>query len=206
MNKMRQAYNFLHLREVENKEEDEDEDKEKEEVIQPSLHGQPNMQQNVPLSNEKFEPVQDGNIPQNSEGITSGQYDALKGNGTEQVSFQNGNFNQVLGYPKIVSDKITSLTQTFVPLIEVALIELLGNNQMYQRETGECVLSFQNNQILISFNFIYVVNNFIGTDIDQAAIAHDANYVLNRIKPSGANITKCEISTEAGTINIMGTM
>jgi hypothetical protein len=203
MNKLRQAYNFLHLREVENQEED---DENKEEVIKSSLHGSPNLQQSVPLSNEKFEPVQDGNIPQNSEGITSGQYDALNSTGSEQVTFESGNFNQVLGYPKLVSDKITSVTQTLVPLIEVALIELLGTNQLYKRQIGQCALSFQNNNLMISFSFVYVVSNFIGTDVDMEALQHDSNYILNRIKPVGANITKCSIDTTDGQVVIQGTI
>jgi hypothetical protein len=198
---------YKHLMEADTAEEAEEKDeKNKEEIAKSSLHGNPDLNKQVPLSNDKFEPVQDGNIPQNSEGITSGQYDALNATGQEQIVFQNGNYKQVVGYPKLVQDKITSLTQTFVPLIEVALIELLGNSQMYQRQTGDVVMSFQNNQLAISFTFVYVVNNFIGTDIDLSAIQHDSNYILMKIKQSGANITKCEISTESGQITIMGSL
>jgi len=186
-------------------EEKEDEKKE-EEVVKTSQHGDPNKTAEVPLSDENFKPVQDGGIPQNSEGITQGEYDSLNGTGVEQVSFNQGNFNQVMGYPKLVNDKVVSLTRTIVPLIEIALIELLGSNQLYQRQSGQCNLSFQNNQLLISFAFTYIVNNFIGTDIEMEAIQHDSNYILNRIRPTHANITKCEIDTENGQVIIMGTI
>jgi hypothetical protein len=186
--------------------EDEQENKEEERVIQQSINGDPQVSEEVPLSDNKFVPVEDGNIPQNSQGITSGQYDALNGTGSDRVTFEQGNYNQVLGYPQLVTDKVSSLTRTLVPLIEVALIELLGNNQNYKRQSGQCAMSFQNNQLALSFSFIYVVAGWIGTDIAMEDIQHDSNYVLNRIRPVGANITKCEIDTESGTLTIMGTM
>jgi hypothetical protein len=186
--------------------ENEEEEKKKEEIIKQSQHGDPSKSAEVPLSNENFVPVSDGNIPLNSEGIISGQFDSLEGNGIQQISFNQGNYNQVLGYPQLIQDKVGSLTQTLVPLIEIALIELLGNNQLYQRESGQCNLTFQNNQIFLSFAFIYKVANFIGTDIETEAIAHDSNYILNRLRPTKANITKCEISTESGTVTIMGSI
>jgi hypothetical protein len=186
--------------------EDEQKEEEQEQIIQQSINGDGQVAEEVPLSDDKFVPVEDGNIPQNSQGITSGQYDALNGTGFENISFEQGNFNQVMGYPQLVSDKVASLTRTLVPLIEVALIELLGNNQNYKRQSGQCAMSFQNNQLALSFSFIYVVNGWIGTDIAMEDIQHDSNYVLNRIRPVGANITKCEIDTESGTLTIMGTM
>lgn len=188
------------IREADNQ-ENEDEKK-----IQQSVNGEPNASQSVPLSNEEFEPVEDGAIPQNSEGVVSGQFDNLNGIGNAQIAFKQGNYNQIMGYPQQISDKLSVFTQTFIPLIEVSLIELLGSNQLYQRESAQCMPSFQNNQMLLSGTLIYSVNNWIGTDIDQTAIAHDSQYVYNRIKPSGVNITKCEISTEAGTLTIMFTL
>jgi hypothetical protein len=189
-----------------NPEENIEEDEEKKKEAEVSAQGTPDMQQQVPLSNDKFVPVQDGAVPMNSEGITQNQYDALNPIGQDKVAFQQGNFNQVVGYPKLVQDKVTVLTQTLVPLIEVSLIELLGSNQMYQRQSGECAMSFQNNQVQISFSFVYVVNGWVGTDIDQMAIQHDSQFVYNRIRPAGAAITKCEINTTDGTLVIQGNL
>jgi len=190
----------MNIREADNPED------EKDKIIQQSLNGAPNTNQSVPMSNEEFEPISDGEIPQNSEGIVSGQFDNLNGVGNAQIAFKQGNYNQILGYPQQMSDKLVLFTQTFIPLIEVALIELLGTNQLYQREMAQCMPAFQNNQMLLSGTLVYSVNNWIGTDIDQNAIMHDSQYVFNRIKPSGVNITKCEISTESGTLTIMFTL
>jgi hypothetical protein len=185
---------------------DNEEDKKQEEIIRQSQHGDPDKTEQVALSDENFTPCSDGAVPQNSEGVTAGQFDSAAGNGQEQIVFNQGNFNQVMGYPKLVTDKVASLTQTLVPLIEISLIELLGSSQLYRRETGQCAISFQNNQLSISFTFIYIVNNFIGTDIDQESISHDANYILNKIRPTNANITKCSVDTGNGEVIVQGTI
>jgi hypothetical protein len=178
----------------------------KEQINLDSINGDPSQTPNATLSDENFVPVQDGGIPLNSKQMTNSQFEELNGTGNEQISFQQGNYNQILGYPKLISDKVSLLNQTFVPLIEIALIELLGSNQLYIRNSGTCALSFQNNQISIAFTFVYMVNGWVGIDIDRDSIAHDSLYVFNKIKPVGANITQCSIDTESGQLIIQGTI
>lgn len=179
---------------------------EDEKIIQNSVSGQEGYSDKTPLSNEKFEPINDGNIPQNSEGITSGEYEALENVGSSDLSFEEGNFNLLKEWPELLNSKIALLNQTFIPLVEVSLIELLGSSSLYQRKFGQCAVAFNNNQASISFSFIYSVSNWIGIDIDLPAIQHDSNYVLNKIRPVGANITKVEIDTTEGTLTIAGTI
>ena len=160
-----------------------------------------------PLTDEKFVPQQDGAIPQNAAGITRGQYDALDPVGQASVGFEQGNFDQILGLPQVVSSKISQIVQTFLPLVEVALVELLGNNTLYKKSAGQFNPSFdQKGQISIGFNLVYQVELWIGQDIEMEAIKHDATYVLNKIKPCKANITRCEIDTTEGTLIIQGTL
>jgi len=173
-----------------------------------SFVDKPLDQDNQPvLTDEKFMPVQDGAVPQDSQGITQGQYDALDPIGNAQIKFAQGNYQTVMGLPKVINDKTAQLTQTLVPLIEVAMIELLGSNSMYKRAVGQCQPAFDNQgKISIEFTFQYSVESWIGMDIDVTAIQHDANYVLEKIKPCKANITKCEIAVDEGTLTIMGTI
>jgi len=180
---------------------------EKDERQQPFVPQQLGPQDQPAMTDEKMQPVQDGAIPQNSQGITQGQFDALDPIGNAEIKFEQGNYQTILGLPKVVSDKTAQLMQTFVPLIEVSLIELLGSNSMYKRSMGQCQPSFDNQgKISIEFTFQYQVEQWIGQDISLEAIQHDANYILNKLKPVKANISKCEINVTDGSLTIMGTI
>jgi len=159
------------------------------------------------LTDEKMMPVRDGDIPQNAAGVTQGQFDALDPVGTPDLAFAQGNYNQMVGLPQLVGQKIAQLTQTLVPLIEVAMIELLGSNTMYRRQLGQCMPSFdQAGNMVIGFTFQYFVEHWVGQDVDLQAIQHDSNYILSRVQPSGANLTKCEIDCGEGALTIMGSI
>ena len=168
----------------------------------PNPMGQNNQ---PPLTDEKFTPVQDGMIPQDAKGITKGQYDALDPTGNVNIKFESGNYHTIMGLPQLVGDKVASLAQTLVPLIEVSLIELLGDNSMYKRALGQCQPAFDNNgKISIEFTFQYLVGSWITTDINLEALQHDSNFVLDRIKPAGSQISKCEVDCKSGTLTICG--
>jgi len=159
------------------------------------------------LTDEQLTPVRDGAVPQNAEGIASGQFDALDPVGNAEIKFNQGNYQTIMGLPKVAADKVAQLVQTLVPLLEISMIELLGANNLYQRALGQCMPSFDSQgKMGIEFTFQYIVEQWIGQDIDQQAIQHDANYVLERIKPVKANITKCEINVGEGTLIVMGSI
>ena len=159
------------------------------------------------LKDEKMMPVKDGDVPQDSSGITSDQFDALDPVGNAEIKFNQGNYQTIQGLPQVTADKTAQLVQTFVPLVEVALIELLGSNSMYTRTLGQCQPGFdEKGQINIEFTFQYTIEQFIGQDIPLEAIKHDATYILEKIKPCKANVTKCEISTTNGVLTIQGTL
>jgi hypothetical protein len=166
----------------------------------------PNTPETIPpLKDPANIPVQDGAIPQDAEGVAAGTYDALDPVGNANIKFDQGNYNTITGLPKVTGDKVAELMQTFVPLIEVSLIELLGNSNQYQRRLAQCAPSFDNQgKLSIEFTFQYGVTSWIGQDIDKTAIQHDANYVLDKLRPVNATISKCEIDTGDGILTIMG--
>jgi len=159
------------------------------------------------LKDEKMMPVRDGDVPMNAEGITAGEYDALSPYGDGDIKFESGNWSQIMGLPQLVQQKVQQLTNTFVPLIEVAMIELMGDSKSYKRTMGSCAPSFdQQGNMSIGFTFQYTVNSWVGQDISQEAIQHDSVYVLERIKPTGVNISKTEIDTSDGVLTIQGSL
>jgi hypothetical protein len=211
-----QAYR-LHLREADDEEEEEKPEQLTQEEQEKRTETDPNSNSYVeapmtpdntpPIKDEAAIPVQDGAIPQDSQGIADGSYDPLDPIGNAEIKFAQGNFKTIAGLPQLVNDKTAQLMQTFVPLMEVGMIELLGNSQMYQRQLAQIQPSFDNQgKLSLEFTFQYVVQNWIGTDIDQESIKHDANYILEKIVPTKANVTKCEINCADGLLTIMGTL
>jgi hypothetical protein len=201
--------------------EDENEDEKEEKKTQDQLEKEaetstantpynenPNTPETIPpLKDQANVPIQDGAIPQDAAGIAAGSYDPLNPIGNAEIKFEQGNYNTIAGLPKVTADKVAELTQTFIPLIEVSLVELLGTSNNYQRTLAQCVPGFDNQgKINIEFTFQYTITSWIGSDIETTAIQHDANYILDKIKPVGANITKCEISVSNGLLTIMGSL
>jgi len=169
---------------------------------------QPLNNQNVPeLKDEKASPIHDGAIPQDSQGIATQAYDSLNPSGDATLQFQEGNYHTLLGLPKVAADKVAQLSQTLMPLVIVAMIELLGSSNQFIYRSAQCTPSFDTDgKMSIEFNFQFLVQNFIGQDIELEAIQHDANFILEKIKPCKANITKCEIDCSNGLITIMGSI
>lgn len=149
-------------------------------------------------------PIQDGQIPQDSQSIVNGSADAL-GLENIKVSFENGNYETFENLPNIISQKVTALCKTFIPLVEVALIELTGSSTQYKRTSALITPSFdQDSNLLVSFSLIYTVPGYIGVDFEYQDLQNDSQYIYDRIKPSNIKITKCEIDTSNGEITING--
>lgn len=152
------------------------------------------------LTDKDNQPIKDGNIPQDS---SSQKFDSLATPKIEN-DFKSGNFKDIVALPITIQKKTQTLAKTFVPLIDVALIELLGASNLFVKEEALITPTIDNNTLKFAFSFTYSVSAYIGTDIPVEAIKHDADYVLNRIKPAGLKITKCEIDTEEGKLLIRG--
>jgi hypothetical protein len=169
-----------------------------------NIENQDNSAQNPITSEVTNAPIQDGQIPQDSQAIADGSADAL-GLQNIEVEFEQGNYKQIKSLPVVVSQKISALTKTFIPLVEVALIELTGASTQYKRTSAIVTPSFdQESNLQISFTIVYTVPGYIGVDFEYNDLQNDSKYLYDRISPAGIKITKCEIDTSSGEITING--
>ena len=105
--------------------------------------------------------------------------------------------------PQQIMAKIATIQKTIMPLAEVALIELLGNNKAFKGENFNAVFNMLDNEPKFECNATYSVELFIGTDIEQADIQHDAKYILDRLQAvPNVQWNRCEISCTDGKVNL----
>ncbi len=131
------------------------------------------------------------------------QFDAINPEGEASISFESGNFNQLTQMPQQIMTKIATIQRTIMPLAEVALIELLGNNKAFKGESFNAVFNMLDNTPKFECNATYSVELFIGTDIEQADIQHDAKYILDRLQAvPNVQWNKCEIDCTDGKVNL----
>lgn len=134
---------------------------------------------------------------------TSNQVDALDPEGTASISFNNGNYNELSKIPNQIAEKSTTISRTIIPLIQVALIELLGNNKAYVGDTFNSTFTMEGNTPIFNVDLTFKVDGWIGNDVALSSISEDAKYVLNRINVvEGVHYTKCEIDCNTGNLNI----
>lgn len=159
--------------------------------------------------NDNPQPAQNNTL-QLADGTDSGisvdatkQQEDLDPNGIATIKFEKGNYSQLSQIPSKITEKISVINQTILPLINVALIELLGNNNAYQAEQFLSTFSLENNNPTFNVETIFKANGWIGNDVVQSAIAKDAEYILNRINVvKGVHYTKCEINCGDGTLSV----
>jgi hypothetical protein len=134
---------------------------------------------------------------------TSLQTEPLPEDGTAEIVFNKGNLNTIQGSLKTLLRKPALVTRTFLPLVEKALIELLGNSSSYTRDSFVYNITVSNNQIVYDVSMTYSVSLFIGTDIDKAAVAHDQKYIADTISVvPGIRIKNVAIDTSTGLVSI----
>ena len=131
------------------------------------------------------------------------QFDAINPEGEASIHFESGNFNQLTQMPQQIMTKIATIQRTIMPLAEVALIELLGNNKAFKGKSFNAVFNMLDNTPKFECNATYSVELFIGTDIEQADIQHDAKYILDRLKAvPNVQWNRCEINCASGEVNL----
>lgn len=131
------------------------------------------------------------------------QFDAINPEGEASIKFESGNFSQLAQMPQQIMAKIATIQKTIMPLAEVALIELLGNNKAFKDENFNAVFSMLDNTPKFECNATYSVELFIGTDIEQADIQHDAKYILDRLQAvPNVQWNRCEIDCTQGKVNL----
>ena len=162
-----------------------------------------NQQNNLnPLADENNNPIQSGLVP-----IDSNTPNVSLKVPEIKALFTEGNFNNCASIMSSIQLKFDSVTRTIEPLIEVALIELLSSSDRYVRSFANIVPSFDDNgQFVISFSFKFNVSAFIVQEVEYNDVLTDSQYILNKIRPTGANFTKCEIDCTEGIVTVEGTI
>lgn len=157
-----------------------------------------------PAINAQGDPLQlnDGTDTQVAQD-SSLQFDAINPEGEASIKFESGNFSQLAQMPQQIMTKIATIQKTIMPLAEVALIELLGNNKAFKGENFNAVFNMLDNEPKFECNATYSVELFIGTDIEQADIQHDAKYILDRLQAvPNVQWNTCSIDCTSGKVNL----
>lgn len=160
----------------------------------PIPNGTPTSSEGAPLT------LADGTNTQVAED-SSLEFNAIDPDGQASISFESGNYNQLSQMPQEIDNKINTITKTIIPLAEVALIELLGNNKAYQGKDFNATFNIIDGQPKFDCRAVYNVSLFIRTDIEQEDIQHDANYILERLKAvPNVQWNTCSIDCTEGSV------
>ena len=134
---------------------------------------------------------------------TSLQNEPLKAEGSASIKFEQGNYSQLQDSVRALVKKPGIISRTFLPLVEKALIELLGTSSSYKRSNFEFNISLVNGQIKYIITCIYSVDLFIGTDIERSAVEHDQNYIIETISVvPEIKVKDVKIDTSTGLVRI----
>ena len=137
----------------------------------------------------------------------SSKVDAVKTDSPTKVAFATGNYAGLTTLGQRFTQGVLAVTNTLVPLIEAALIELTGNSSAYSREDGTVTAKVVGETPVFEFSFSYKVSLWIGTDIQRDAVLADANYVLEKVGPlQSAQVDECKIDTSTGILVISGSV
>jgi len=170
---------------------------------------QPENQADLELKNptddnaaNEYQVLEQGGIPQDTKGVESDEQLNLE---AINVAFESGNFQSLSEMPMMIQSKTDFITRTLEPLIEKALIELLGASTMYKRVSSNNQMSpGENGAITIVGTFVFKTQFWIGMDIEKADVDHDAQYVMKTLQPVSqiVRITQCAIDTGQGTLTV----
>lgn len=172
---------------------------------QPQDDGQDNTEPKVITVTDEPTPVlpEPENIVQGVAEDTRLQNEPLKAEGSTSIIFEQGNYGQLQNSVKALVRKPGIISRTFLPLVEKALIELLGTSSSYKRTNFEFNISLINGQIQYVITCIYSVDLFIGTDIEKSAVEHDQNYIIETISVvPEIKIKDVKIDTSTGLVRI----
>lgn len=135
----------------------------------------------------------------------SSEVNAVKTESPLSIAFKEGNYADFVKLGQRFTQGCLMVSNTLIPLIEAALIELLGNTSAYQRQKATVTPKLVGLAPMFSFELEYRVSFWIGTDIPKDAVLKDATYVLDKISAlKTAKIEECKIDTATGTLSISG--
>ena len=122
---------------------------------------------------------------------------------TVKFAFEDGNYEEFDDLAKIINVKVQTIRQTILPLLEVALIELLGSDLNLKYNSFNSMFSMKNNNPTFSVDVKLSTKYWIGTDVSQEAVKQDADYILDRLKVvPNVNWKYCIINTQDGSLTL----
>lgn len=139
--------------------------------------------------------------PTQAEVQDSSTVEAIPASATPSQQFKSGNLEQLPAIQQNIEYVTSVLTKTVEPLIEAALIELLGNSGAYTRDEAVVSPSMMGSSFSVDVRMVFKVPLWIGDDINKDDVMHDAKYVLEKVKPvQDINWKTCSIDTTDGTL------
>lgn len=120
-----------------------------------------------------------------------------------KFNFLNGNYDIFPNYGKEIAAKFQTVSQTILPLVEVSLIELLGNDSLVKYELFNFMPKFAKSKLYLAIKIVASTKDWIGDDITLDATKQDASYVLNRLSVvPNVHWEHCIIDTKDGTLTL----
>lgn len=118
---------------------------------------------------------------------------------TAKFKFQSGNYDDLSN----ISNTVTTIRQTILPIFTAALIELLGDDTSIKFDTFNASFVSEKGRIDIIVNITVKINKWIRSDVSKEAVNQDAQYVLNQLKVvPNVNWQNCTINTNDGSLNL----
>lgn len=124
-----------------------------------------------------------------------------------EVTFEKGNWDLFTQSAQQYSQKVTTIRQMLVPLVEKALIELLETSGAYDRTSFVSSAFFQNNDFRVVAELHYTVDLWLGEGFQPDAIAQDQGYIYQTISAvPGIQIESVKIDTSKGDVQIIASV
>lgn len=105
----------------------------------------------------------------------------------------------------------TTLVKTVDPIIYAALIELLGSNTRFDKQSGNIqpILDKENNLVGLNATLLFTVPDFAGFSGDPSAIQHDQQFILQKCQTVPSiqwNDNSVQIDVETGHVTVIFTI
>lgn len=124
-----------------------------------------------------------------------------------EVTFEKGNWDLFTQSAQQYSQKVTTIRQMLVPLVEKALIELLETSGAYDRTSFVSSAFFQNNDFRVVAELHYTVDLWLGEGFQPDAVAQDQGYIYQTISAvPGIQIESVKIDTSKGDVQIIASV
>lgn len=121
----------------------------------------------------------------------------------DDLVFKEGSAAKLMAFVDSEIQKLQSITKTLVPLVETALLKLLGNSTRYSRQSADVVIGKNS----IAVTLVYLIPAWIHPEAKKEDVEHDAKEVYDTISTFHVqSFQKCELDPTKGTLTIQCTL